>query len=88
MKKVDGLDLPQLYHLYHQGLFGAAMCGARPNGSVFSRAQGLLTNQDDDHAKYLSQKARVFGVGCNTVLGTVSLVNVMPCPDVPRVCLG
>jgi hypothetical protein len=45
------------------------MWNKRPNGSVFSRAQGLLTNQDDDHAKYHSQKARVFGVGCNTVLG-------------------
>jgi len=51
-----------------------------PNGSVFSRAQGLPTNQDDDHAKYHSQKARVFGVGCNTVLGTVSPANVMSLP--------
>lgn len=30
-----------------------------PNGNRFSRAQGMPTNQDDDHAKYLSQKARV-----------------------------
>jgi hypothetical protein len=34
-----------------------------PNGKRVSRAQGLPTNQNDDHAKYLSQKARVFGVG-------------------------
>jgi len=51
-----------------------------PNGSGLSRAQGLPPNQDDDHAKYLSQKARVFGVGCNTVLGMVSSANVMPLP--------
>ena len=47
---------------------------------MFSRAQGLPTNQDDDHVKYLSQKARVFGVGCNTVLGQISFANVMPLP--------
>jgi len=30
-----------------------------PNGRRVSRAQGLLANCDDDHAKYLSQKVRV-----------------------------
>jgi len=45
---------------------------------VFSRAQGLPTNQDDDHAKYLSQKARVFGVGCNTVLGAITKDIISP----------
>ena len=31
----------------------------RTNGRRVSRAQGLLANCDDDHAKYLSQKVRV-----------------------------
>jgi len=44
-----------------------------PNGNRFSRAQGALTNQDDNHAKYLSQKARVFGVGCKRRLGALCL---------------
>jgi type II secretory pathway component PulM len=33
-----------------------------PNALRVSRAQGMLTNRDDDHAQNLSQKARV-GVG-------------------------
>ncbi len=36
-------------------------CRQRPG---VSRAKGLPTDQDDDHAKHLSLEARVFGVGC------------------------
>jgi len=32
----------------------------------------MPTNCDDDHAKYLSQKARVFGVGWNPMLGGIT----------------
>jgi hypothetical protein len=41
------------------------------NGNGVSRAQGLPTNQDDDHVKYHSQKARVFGVGWNPLVRPV-----------------
>jgi hypothetical protein len=37
------------------------------NGNRFSRVQGLLTNQDENPAKHLSQKARMSasaGSGC------------------------
>jgi hypothetical protein len=37
----------------------------QPNGNGISRAQGMPTNQNDDHAKHLSQKARVSAsAGC------------------------
>jgi hypothetical protein len=54
------------------------LCEA-PNGNSISRAQGLPTDQDDDHVKYLSQKARVFGVGWMLMLGTVSPRLAMVC---------
>jgi hypothetical protein len=59
-----------------------------PNALRVSRAQGLPTDQDDDHAKYLSQKARVFGVGCNTVLGQVASANMTVCLYAAHAGLG
>jgi hypothetical protein len=43
----------------------------RTNGKRVSCAQRLPPNCDDDHAKYLSQKARVFGVGWTRGLGGI-----------------
>jgi hypothetical protein len=57
------LGLSILYFLCCYDESNPQLLAQRPNGSVFSRAQGLPTDQDDNHAKYLSQKARVFGVG-------------------------
>jgi len=62
--------LPYTLHLQSE----RAEWGEAANGHRFSRAQGRPTNQDDNHAKYLSQKARVFGVGWKRMLGACSLV--------------
>jgi hypothetical protein len=45
-----------------------------PIGKRVSRAQGRPPNCDDDHAKYRSQKARVFGVGWTRLLGALYLL--------------